>query len=53
MSDWAFAIRSWRSGKQGGSVSNSFGVGGAVGGTAGEVKFLGGRFILVGSLGTV
>jgi hypothetical protein len=52
-SDWAFAIRSWRSGKQGGSVSNSFGVGGAAGGAAGEVKFLGGRFILVGPLGTV
>lgn len=52
-SDWAFAMRSCRSGKQGGSVSNSFGVGGAVGGAAGEVKFFGGRLILVCSLSAV
>jgi hypothetical protein len=47
------AMRVWRSGKQGGSVSSSVGVGGAVGGAFGEVKVLGGSVILVGSLGAV
>jgi hypothetical protein len=43
-------MRAWRSGKQVDSVSSSVGVGGAVGGGFGEVKFLGGRVILVVSV---
>ena len=46
-------MRVWRSGKQGGSVSSSVGVGGAVGGAFGEVKVLVGRFILVVPLDAV
>ena len=43
----ACATRACRCGKQGGSVSSSVGLGGAVGGAFGEVKVMGGSAILV------
>ena len=46
-------MRAWRSGKQVDSVSSSVGVGGAVGDAFREVKFLGGRVILVVSMGVL